>query len=113
MVISSPFFAARVMTLSGLLALASFSPLITVISEENPFAVFTNRAAGRACRPASGPTAVSFSTKTSSVPLGAQKRFGQRLVANQRVQIAAPQGRCDTRGFPGPGCHPYGFRDGL
>src|SRR3712207_946106 len=48
MVILSPFFAPSVMSLSELFALASRSPLMTTISEENCFAVLTNCAAGRA-----------------------------------------------------------------
>jgi hypothetical protein len=60
MTIVSPFLAPKVMILSELFALASLSPFLTTISDENCFAVLTNCAAGRACSPASGPTVVSL-----------------------------------------------------
>src|SRR5215203_5587693 len=65
MVTLSPFLASPVI-FRTLLALTSRSPFTIRTCEENPFAAFTNRAAGRPWIPSSGPTVVSLSAMKNS-----------------------------------------------
>src|ERR671916_2631847 len=115
MVMLSPFFAPRVMILSELLALASFSSLMTTMSDENPFAVLTNCAAGRAWSPSSGPTVVCLSAMNRSsrpvkIPMQAvipgptfpvyQDPVGSAARGNLRRRPPEPRSRADGARHP-------------
>src|SRR3712207_164392 len=64
------------MIFSELFAFASRSPLTTTMSDEYCFAALTNCAAGRACSPSSGPTAVSLSATNRSSPTADHRSTG-------------------------------------
>src|SRR5215212_7588712 len=97
MVIFSPFLASPVI-FRTLFAFTSRSPFTITTCEENPFATFTNRAAGRPWIPSSGPTVVSLCAMKNSSHARALYKTRHTSPMIPSLALESGYGACRRRG---------------